>query len=122
MCPCAMSWCYIGSNLNHSCREMRLWQHVAPLSCCSWLPSHVAAAVTCLCATALAPLLALLCQSQGHPTQGDNQLSSCGAQRGYCKLPSPPLVLVLSLGGEQLPDVQKGKDSTIQSLPDLFKA
>lgn len=74
-----------------------------------------------------------VCRSTGHsagtavsvtraPIKGDNQLSSCGAQRGYCNLPSPPLVLVLSLGGQQLPDVQTGKDSTIQSLPDLFKA
>lgn len=103
-----MSWCYIGSNPNHRCREMRLWQDAATLSCCSRCPSHRAIAVPCLRVTALATLL---CQSQGHLIQGDNQLSSCGAQHGYCNVPSPPLVLLLGLGEEQLPDVLEGKDS-----------
>jgi len=84
---------------------MRLRQDAAALSCCAQFPSHVAVALICLCVTALATLPALLSKSEGCPVKGDNWLSSCELQRGCCVLPSPPLVLLLSLGEEQLSEV-----------------
>lgn len=58
----------------------------------------------CLHVTAPATLPVLLCKSEGCLIKGHNQPNSCEPQRGCCLVPSPPLVLLLSLGEEQLPE------------------